>query len=538
MTIHALYRLADLVAQAREPEQIYQTAVDAIMVAAHADRAGILVFGEGDALRFAAWHRLSGRYRAAVEEHAWAPDAKEPDPVLVPDVLEDRSLGSLRKVVLSEGIRACAFIPLLHQERLLGRFMVYYDTPHEFSNEELHAAATVATQVVFAIDRARADAAITAFLERERAARRQAEAANRAKDDFLAMLAHELRNPLGAIVNAVSILDRTGSQEPTTALARTVARRQTAHLARLLDDLLDVARIGRGQIELRSEPVDLRAVARLAVEAQLHRIEDKRQDLAVSLADEPVVVCGDAARLQQVVENLLNNASKYTPPGSAVWLTVAPRDREAIVSVRDNGPGIAPERLDSIFDPFTPMNTAAARAEGGLGIGLTLVERLVRLHRGTVHARSEGRGEGAEFTVRLPLATHPFPRAEQPVTRESTPRRIVVIEDDDDSREALVVALQVEGHEVRAARLGREGVELVLREQPDLVLIDIGLPDVTGYEAAQLLRGELGREARLVALTGYGQAEDRMRSAQAGFDAHLVKPVAADDVLRLLAAAL
>jgi signal transduction histidine kinase len=538
VTIHALYQLADLVAHAREPEQIYQTAVDAIMVAAHADRAGILVCGESGALRFAAWHRLSGRYRTAVEERAWAPGATEPDPLLVSDVLEDRSLGSLREVLLSEGIRACACIPLLHQERLLGRFMVYYDTPHEFSDEELHAAATVATQVVFALDRARADAAITAFLERERAARRQAEAANRAKDDFLAMLAHELRNPLGAIVNAVSILDRTGNEAPTSALARTVVHRQTAHLARLLDDLLDVARIGRGQIELRSESVDLRAVARLAVEAQLHRIEDKRHDLAVSLAEEPVVVCGDAARLQQVVENLLNNATKYTPPGGAVWLTVSRRDREAIVSVRDNGPGIEPERLDSIFDPFAPMNTAVARTEGGLGIGLTLVKRLVRLHRGAVHACSAGRGKGAEFTVRLPLAAHPLQHAERPVTRESAPRRIVVIEDDDDSREALVVALQMEGHDVRAAGLGREGVELVLRQQPDLVLIDIGLPDVTGYEAAQLLRGELGPAPRLVALTGYGQAEDRRRSAEAGFDAHLVKPVAAADVLRLLGAAL
>jgi two-component system, chemotaxis family, CheB/CheR fusion protein len=192
------------------------------------------------------------------------------------------------------------------------------------------------------------------------------------------------------------------------------------------------------------------------------------------------------------------------------------------VSVRDNGPGIEPERLDSIFDPFAPMNTAVARTEGGLGIGLTLVKRLVRLHRGAVHACSAGRGKGAEFTVRLPLAAHPLQHAERPVTRESAPRRIVVIEDDDDSREAL----------------GREGVELVLRQQPDLVLIDIGLPDVTGYEAAQLLRGELGPAPRLVALTGYGQAEDRRRSAEAGFDAHLVKPVAAADVLRLLGAAL
>src|SRR2546425_1650584 len=187
MTIHALYRLADLVAHAREPERIYQTAVDAIMVAAKADRAGILVLGEDGVPRLTAWHRLSDRLRAAVEAHEWTRDAKGPDPVLVPDVRKDRSAGALRAVVASEGVRAWAFVPLLHQERLLGGFVVCYETPHAFSEEEVHAAATVATQVVLALDRARSDAAITAFLERERAARREAEAANRAKDDFLAM---------------------------------------------------------------------------------------------------------------------------------------------------------------------------------------------------------------------------------------------------------------------------------------------------------------------------------------------------------------
>jgi CheY-like chemotaxis protein len=218
-------------------------------------------------------------------------------------------------------------------------------------------------------------------------------------------------------------------------------------------------------------------------------------------------------------------------------LTVDRREGEAIVSVRDNGRGIPPERLDSVFEPFTPGHTPVAGADHGLGIGLTLVKRLVTLHRGTVYARSGGCGAGADFTVRLPLATGPLRVAEPHVPRASSPRRIVVIEDDDDSRDALVIALQVGGHEVRAAHLGREGVELVLRDPPDVVLIDIGLPDLDGYEAARLLRRKLGRRTQLVALTGHGKVEDRLRSAKAGFDAHLVKPVAADDVLRLLAAA-
>ena len=539
MTIHVLSRLAELVARSRDLQQIYESALEAIMAAAHADRAAVLVLDETGLMRFTAWYRLSDRYRAAVEGQArWASHVNGPKPVLVPDVADDPAFASIREVVLSEAIRALAFIPLPHRERPVGTLMVSYDSPRDFSDEEVQAAATVAALVAVALDRSHSDTAVAASLERERAARRTAEVANQAKDDFLAMLAHELRNPFGAIVNAVGILERTDGQKQMPALAHTVIRRQTAHLTRLLDDLLDVARIGRGQLDLRTEPGDLRPVARLAVEAQWHRIEDKRQDLRVSLDDEPVVVNGDTARLQQVIGNLLNNACKYTPCGGGIWLTVTRRNGEAIVSVRDNGRGIPPERLDSIFDTFAKMHPRVAGAGDGLGLGLTLVKRLVTLHGGRVSVHSGGRDAGTEFTVRLPLATGQVRATEPPVTHASAPRRIVVIEDDDDSRDAVVIALQVDGHEVRAARLGREGVEIVLRDPPDLVLIDIGLPDLDGYEAARLLRGRLGRGIQLVALTGYGQIEDRLRSAEAGFDAHLVKPVAADEVLRLLATAM
>lgn len=535
MDLRSLRELADLVARARQPEQIYKAAVDAVLAAAHADRASILVFDESRIMRFRAWHGLSDAYRAAVEGHSpWGPDEQDPAPILVPDVFEDPSLAPFRDVIVAEGIRALAFIPLVHQERLLGKFMLYYDNPHEFTDAEVDAATMVAFQVAFALDRAGVQAAIEQLLARERAARLESEAANHAKDDFLAMLAHELRNPLAAIVNAVGILDRTSSQEPTPRAARALVRRQTDHLARLLDDLLDVARISRGHIELRKEPIDLRSVASAGLEAQRHRIDARNHHLDVSLSAEPVVVRADAARMQQVVGNLVHNASKYTPVGGSIWVSVTSEDGHAVVRVRDDGIGIARDRLVSIFEPFTQVNPPLARTEGGLGIGLTLVSRLVELHGGTVEAKSDGPDAGAEFVVRLPL-TAERPREERMAqTAISKPARILVIEDNDDAREALVTALRLDGHEVHAARTGLEGIATAQRETPGTVLIDIGLPDIDGFEVARRLREILGARARLVALTGYGQADDRRRSEAAGFDGHLVKPVAAETITRLL----
>jgi CheY-like chemotaxis protein len=347
------------------------------------------------------------------------------------------------------------------------------------------------------------------------------------------MLAHELRNPLSAIVNAVGILDRTSTQDATSVRARKLVRRQTDHLARLLDDLLDVARISRGRIGLREEPLDLAIAAGRAVDEYRHRIVARDQHLTVALPDTPVAVRGDPARLQQVIANLLSNACKYTAPGGAIWLTLTTEGAHAVLRVRDNGRGIPPELLGSVFDAFMQVSPGLARTEGGLGIGLTLVKRLVELHGGSIEARSEGRGAGAEFIVRLPL-TGALPLPDERPPGASMPQRIVVIEDNDDAREALVTALKLAGHEVRAARTGEEGLELAPQVAPHIVLIDIGLPDMDGYEVARSLRHKLPVDTRLVALTGYGQAEDRRRSAAAGFDHHLVKPVAAEDIVRIL----
>jgi two-component system, chemotaxis family, CheB/CheR fusion protein len=368
------------------------------------------------------------------------------------------------------------------------------------------------------------------LLLRERVARAQAEAANRTKDEFLAMLAHELRNPVGVIVNALAVLEASrldaAEQTPPAARARTLIRHQTQHLARLLDDLLDVARITAGRIELERKPVDLRVIIQTVLETERHHIERKQLRVARSLGEGTVRVIGDPLRLQQVIGNLLSNAWKYTPPNGSISIALAREAEHAVVRVLDSGAGIPPERLDEVFDLFTQVNPSLARTEGGLGIGLTLVKRLVDLHNGEVRAYSDGLGKGSEFVVRLPLARE---AVQSDAEGQSAPslglRRILVIEDNTDAREMLAIALRLAGHEVLEAATGADGIEIVRRHRPEIVLVDIGLPDIDGYEVARRLRQTADGRFRLIALTGYGQARDRALSRAAGFDAHLLKPL-------------
>ena len=379
--------------------------------------------------------------------------------------------------------------------------------------------------------------------ERERllveaqAARALAEQASRAKDEFLAMLSHELRNPLGVIVSGVDILDRIGAMSADAARARGLVRRQTTQLTRLLDDLLDVARITRGRIELRRETIDVRAVVERAVDTVRPRLTAARQRLDVSAGDDPVWVYADAARLQQVVENLLVNASKYTPGDGHVGLALVRERLQARLTVRDTGIGIPPERLESIFDLFVQLDTPLARSDGGLGIGLTLVRRLVEQHDGRVVARSDGLGKGSELVVWLPLSQAPAAAAGDslPGPRPLARRHVLVIEDNEDAREALRLGLSLEGHEVDVAADGHEGLALGVARRPDVAVVDVGLPGRNGYEVGRGLRAALGDRITLIALTGYGQADDRARALEAGFDAHLTKPATVEDVLKILA---
>jgi two-component system CheB/CheR fusion protein len=377
------------------------------------------------------------------------------------------------------------------------------------------------------------------LLLRERIARAEAETANKSKDEFLAVLSHELRNPVGVIVYALAVLDASKELDqarmPQLNRARSVIGRQTQVLARLLDDLLDIARISSRRIDLHNQHVDLRSVVRQAVETERHRIEQKRQQVTLRLGDDPVMVVGDAIRLHQVVGNIMNNAWKYTGVGGSIAVAVATENAWATVRVLDNGAGIPPDRLEAVFELFTQANPSLARTEGGLGIGLTLVRQLVELHGGEVHGRSAGLGKGAEFIVRLPLASRASQRSDSPAPDAPlAPRRILVIEDSTDGREMLSMALRMSGQEVFEAATGHEGIEMAQRYTPAIVLVDIGLPDIDGYEVARRIRQTSGKTVRLIALTGYGQPEDRDRTEQAGFDAHAVKPIDPSRLAELL----
>jgi signal transduction histidine kinase/CheY-like chemotaxis protein len=360
--------------------------------------------------------------------------------------------------------------------------------------------------------------------------------ASRHKDDFLAMLAHELRNPLAPIASAMHVLRLHPEDAQRVQQAREVVERQIGHQARLLDDLLDVSRITRGKIDLRKTPVDLAAVVADAVETARPLIDERGHTLTVQVPEQPLRIHADATRLGQVVANLLNNAAKFTDPGGAIVVTLAADDTEAIVRVRDTGHGIQREMQAHVFDLFTQVDPSLARSQGGLGIGLTLVRRIVEMHGGLVEVRSEGRGHGTEFTVRLPLERAAGEPAGDPgVTAPMTARHVLVIEDNADAREMLRVSLELEGHRVEAADDGLRGVEMALALQPDVVLVDIGLPGLDGYGVAARLRAARGRDVVLIALTGYGQPDDRERTRHAGFDAHVVKPVDPDTLARLLA---
>ena len=364
-------------------------------------------------------------------------------------------------------------------------------------------------------------------VERERAQLYEdAQQANRTKDEFIAMLGHELRNPLGAISSAVHLLELADTVNPRTALARDVIARQTRHLSRLVDDLLDVVRVMTGKVLLERQPLDLADVVQRHVNSL--RATGTMQDHQVEVHATPVWVDADVVRLEQVIGNLVSNALRYTPAGGRITISVAPAGADAVLTVEDTGVGIPRHLVDRVFEMFVQGERRLDRAQGGLGIGLTLVRRLVELHGGSAVAASEGRNRGSRFTVSLRAVLPPAPSVRaRPSSRAFTPRRrILVVEDNRDARDMLRTLLQTAGHEVHEAIDGRQGVSAALRLRPDVALIDLGLPEMDGYEVARQIRAvDEGRRIMLVAVTGYGSPEDRERSLMAGFDLHLVKPV-------------
>jgi len=355
------------------------------------------------------------------------------------------------------------------------------------------------------------------------------------RDRFLAVLGHELRNPLGAILLASQMADEDGRLDQQHAA---LIERQSRHLTRLVNDLLDLSRVAAGKIVLKKQHVDLRDIARQTMSVAQPAADKQHVELRTAFPDHPLIVEADAVRIDQIITNIVTNAIKYTPEGGHVTLELASEDEEAVIRVTDDGVGIAADRIGRIFELFAQAENAIGRAQGGMGIGLALVRNLVQLHNGSVCAKSDGVGKGSEFCARLPLAKTQaisIPRTEPPaIDTPPTLRRIVVVEDNPDVRDLLRLKLRRLGHDVADARDGIEGLDVILREKPDLALVDLGLPGMDGYDVARGIREQMGDDVVLVAVSGFGQPDDKRRAIEAGFDDHITKPADVNDIENVL----
>jgi len=437
-----------------------------------------------------------------------------------PETIERDPGDAASRIALPRGLSAHALmlVPLVVRGRRLGVLTLGLEAAARSFEADTHAmVAELAARGATALDNA------LLF--------RKIQDEDQRKNEFLAMLAHELRNPLAPISNAVHILRVSDGEADKLAWARELIARQLKQLVRLVDDLLDVSRITRGKIELKIESVDVAQVIHEAIETSRPSIDAQRHTLSLQLPNEPLQVRGDYARVAQILSNLLNNAAKYTPRGGRVSLSATHEDGDAVFRVRDSGVGIPREFLSSIFDPFTQVDRSLARSHGGLGIGLTLVRRLVEMQNGSVTVRSEGRNRGSEFTVRLPVApASDFAKAAdttaaQPVLSPAG-LRVLVVDDNRDVADSTASVMRMNGCDVHVAYDGKAALEFVQRLRPDAVLLDIGLPTIDGYLVAEHIRAQPeNRRTMIVAVSGYGQEQDRERSKSVGFDYHVVKPI-------------
>jgi signal transduction histidine kinase/DNA-binding response OmpR family regulator len=481
-------------------------------VPALCDGAAVVLFDERGQVLHAAHRRDAGRRSADLP----------PEGLRADELAALARLASEPAIGRSGSVQAFA---LRHGDRLLGALLVH-GRPTALGEALLDEVSTRAA-VAFAA------AQLHQSLQVEIAERRQAEArledASRRKDEFIAMLSHELRSPLAPIRNAVEVIRRLAPRDATLIWATDITDRQVRQLTRLVDELLDVARISQGKIVLQRSPVDLASLVAECIESQRPFIAARRQTLTQAFPAQPVWVQADAARLQQVITNLLSNAIKYTPDDGSLNVGLMADDSEALISVRDNGMGIEPDLLPRVFDLFEQGHRTLDRSQGGLGIGLTLVQLLIKLHGGRVQALSGGPGQGAEFRVYLPVqqpAADARRAAEASLAAPAVRRRILVVDDIADVADTTAAMLGLSGHTVRTAHDGFEALAQAEEFVPEVILLDIGLPRMDGYEVARRLRQlPAMRDVMLVALTGYGQPADRQRGREAGFDEHLLKPV-------------
>jgi signal transduction histidine kinase/ActR/RegA family two-component response regulator len=433
----------------------------------------------------------------------------------------------LAELYRKTGLVSAMAVPISGRERNLGVIVFVSATAGKnYDKEDLAMAEELGRRAGISIDNARLY--------------RQAQQAVRLKDEFLAMLGHELRNPLAPILTALEVMNLRGGEAFTNE--RMIIARQVQHMVRLVDDLLDVSRVTRGKVQLKKQSVEMSQVITKALEMASPLLEERLQKLALAIPSQGLPVIADAERLSQAIANLLTNAAKYTEPWGKISITAAAEGRDVVIRVNDTGIGIAPDVLPHVFDLFVQAPASLDRAQGGLGIGLTVVRSIVELHGGTVSAKSPGLGKGSEFAVRLPLAPEPttsLPGPSEPPLTAVSPSarrsRVLVVDDNLDAAEMLSLALEMLGCETHLASDGPSALATAFATRPELALVDLGLPVMDGYELARRLRhSEATRGIRLVAITGYGQASDRAQSLKAGFDEHFVKPVALDLIREIL----
>ena len=444
---------------------------------------------------------------------------------VVRDTAEDERTAQYIDAYQQMGVRSFVAIPLLREGRMVSSLVVAAQEARSWSEGEVALAKAVAERTWLAVEKLRLGAALR---QSEEALRE----ADKRKDEFLATLAHELRNPLGLMRNVVNLIQIPGSSEDELRWGRDILDRQVNYLIRLTDDLFDVSRITRQKLELQKERVDLREIVNAAVESSRPSIDEREHELAVTLPRQAIYVDADRVRLAQVLMNLLTNAAKYTPKPGKIWLNVDPAGGQVLVRVKDTGVGLSAESLAHVFDMFYQVDHSYARSEGGLGLGLTLVRQLVEMHGGIIEARSPGINQGSEFVVRLPIlsdqhSTKPFPppRDQAKIPAEAV-RRILVVDDFPESANALAKLLRSDGNDVQVAEDGFEALDAAARFRPHVVVLDIAMPKLNGYDAARIIREQpWGKDMVLIAMTGWGQQQDRRRAKENGFDAHLTKPV-------------
>jgi signal transduction histidine kinase/ActR/RegA family two-component response regulator len=429
------------------------------------------------------------------------------------------------QLVKSLGIRAYACNPLLGDGDLIGTLSFASRTRDSFQEEELEFLETICQYVAVAYGRLRL--------------LKQLRDADRRKDEFLATLAHELRNPLAPLRTGLELMEIAKDDPATIEVTRGTMERQVTQMVRLVDDLLDVSRITLGKIHLQKERLELAAFVRSVAESSRPFMESQRHQLTVAVPDQPVYVEADSVRLSQAISNLLHNAAKYTDKGGHVWLTMEPSGDDVLISVRDTGIGIEPEQMPRLFEMFSQAKPALERSQGGLGIGLALVRGLVELHGGRIDARSAGSGLGSEFTISLPVVAGPHSsksNQSEPKTSAGLDHRVLIVDDNRDAANTLAAMLRRLGHQTQTVYDGLEAVQAAASFRPAVVLLDIGLPKMNGYEAARYIRDQpWGDGILLIALSGWGQDEDKHRALDAGFDGHLTKPVQMEAIQKLLA---